>query len=817
MNFLQGCLCLGLMVLSTGTLHAFVADTHSENDSGLLRENVLESFDTKVIRPQSAKNPTVLESDELQSLEVLRDKKSNSVRLLQGNFEDVQTLNTREGSVFVEVSKNYVDRHSEVFGVSSRDLRELSSAQFMGKDEQFVRFHVYRNGVRIKDASVDFRFKFGKLQQIATQTFSEAKYVPMGERTDLLQKAEQLLNAKVIVPANPLYRVVETDSGYQLEKVASFAVRSEKDMPYNLELDVVSGKIYELSRKFYNFQGKAEGEVYPRWYDEQLSMIPFRHLDVQSTKGTVRTSLTGEFAADADAAPQVQDGLNGQYVNVRDQNGNHIKAPAVNVNDFWQLQVRKDAAQQAWMDTRIAQTMIYDKTTAIVERAKKYVDMPWFSRVLTANANLNSHCNAYWDGNTINMFTGNAQCANTGLIADVVYHEWGHGMHHNAEGIEDGALSEGFGDIMSLVMTHSNLLGIGFLLANRGPVRDIKPPKIYPRDRGEVHAEGMIIASTFWELFEKLTLKYGEETAGDMLANYAFKMIFTTRSYLDAYRALLVIDSNGDISKGTPNLCLLNEVFVNHGLATKDAACELASIDDWEVDGSTDTILKPGKTMDIRLKAKNAASQALTGLEGTLSINDLPGAVVEGGKLQWDEIPTGAAAMSRNAVRLSIPGDAACGRVFHANVALKAGARELSLSKEWLLGRNEGQPTNFAATGLPLVIKDYQTVTATLPASNPAWSADTTTEAVELAFDIRHTFLGDIAVSLKSPEGDTVEVYRGSGRGSGSVSFRQAVQGFKGKKITGNWELVVKDTAGGDEGTLTSFSLVLTPAIFNCH
>ncbi len=818
MNRLQKGLFFSLIALSASSAFAFVEDRHSEMDSGLLRGKRDKKVEEKVLRPESVVSSSIRESEDMQGLQVIRDKKTGRIRLLHGVFEGVDVLNTSEPSAYVELSKHYVDQHPEIFETPSSSLKELPSALYVGKDEQFVRFHVYRDGLRVKDASVDFRFKFGKLLQISNQTFAEAESVNLTERQDLLEKAGEALNAKSITPQGFVYRVVETANGYALEKVASFAVQSETNMPYTLELDVSNGKVYELNRNFYNYQGNVRGDFYPRWYDEPLASYPYPLLSVQSTKGEIRANQSGRFEAAADSAPQLTDGLRGPYVTVKDTHNANVSAKGVLNGSTWDVYVKKEGNAQPWMDTRIAQSMIYDKVTAMIQFAKKYIDMPWFSRSLVANANLDSHCNAYWDGSTINLFTGNEQCANTGLIADVMYHEWGHGLHHNAEGIEDGALSEGFGDIMSLVMTHSNLLGIGFMLSNRAPVRDIKPARIYPRDRGEVHSEGTIIASTFWELFEKLTAKYGEAKAGDMIANYAFKMIFTSRTYLDVYHALLVIDSKGgDPSKGTPNQCLLNEVFHNHGLAEKEAACELASVDAWEVDGGSNVILKPGTTVDLRLKAKNAASQVLHGLQGTLSTQDLPGAVFEEANLRWEDIPSGASLYSENAARLRIPASAKCGLNFHTNVNLKAGSRELTLTKEWVLGRNEGVAKSYASTQLPQPIKDFKTASAVLKASDAKWQADTKVLKAELKFDLTHSFLGDLIISLKAPDGTTTQVYKGSGRGQGSLHFNAEIPALKGKNISGDWTLLVKDSAASDEGTLSSFTLLLTPALFSCE
>ena len=819
MNHLQGWLCLGLMVLSTSALHAFVADENSELESGLLKNAGSFVMEKRVVRPQNKQDTSLDESDGLGNLQVLRDQKSGAIRLLYGNFEEVSVLQTRDPEAYISAAKSYVEAHSEIFGIHSADLRVLPSALLIGKDEQFIKFHVYRDGIRIKDAVVDFRFKFGKLLQIVNQSFAEAKISGGTELTDLLDRAESYLNAKIINPLQPAFRVVETVKGYELEKVMSFQVRSENDREYNLELDVVTGKIHELSPNFYFYTGKAQADLYPRWYDDQLAAQPLSVLDLQSTKGVVRTDAQGAFNADPDAAPQIADGLTGQFVTVADVGNQPVKVAGTLAGNAWQVYAKQVAGQDKWTDKLIAQNMIYDKTTEIIRFAQHFISTPWFNTSLVANSNLNSTCNAHWDGRTINLYSAGNGCANTGLIADVMYHEWGHGLHHNAEGIEDGALSEGFGDIMSVVMTHSHLLGVGFKVSDRSPVRDLSANRSYPRDAGEVHSEGMIIGTTFWELFQALKAKYGEATAGTMLANYSFKMIFTSRTYLDVYHTLLVIDSNGgDPTKLTPNQCLLNEVFNHHGLAPREAACEIASVEGWEVDGSATNILRPGSTAEIKLNAHNAAPQTLTGLEGTLLVNDLNGAVVEQSKLTWDAIPSGTSVLSRDTARLRIPATATCGDSFHASINLKADTRELAITKEWVLGRNEGQQSAFAGQGLPQPIKDFKSTKVSVDTTAKGWGLTTGVSQANVAFDIHHSFLGDLVVTLKGPDGTSIQVYKGSGRGPGVLHFNaDLTHQLKGKKISGAWQLTVADHAAGDEGTLDSFNLTLTPALFNCN
>ncbi len=818
MNHLQGWLCLGLTMFSTGALHGFVAESHRESAAGLLKNLSSVNVDAKVLRVLTESDKTFNEIDGFQPTFLLRDKVSGAIRLMHGTFSDMPVIKTRNSDAFVQAAKDYVDRHSEIFDLNSKDLRVLPSALLMGQDEQFVKFHVYRDGLRIKDAAVDFRFKFGKLLQISNQSFAEAKVRSGAELSNTFQLAEQQVNGE-LSSRDAVYRVVEKNHSYALEKVQTFEVRDEHNRTYTLEIDAQTGKVRELNPHTYFYSGQAQADAYTRWFDENLEAKALSFLDLQSSGGSLRTDEQGTFSADENAAPRTGDGLNGQYVRVHDMGGQNVQATGSLQGNTWMVHVKHEGSEDRWMDKRIAQNMIYAKTNAIIRYAKTFISNPWLNEPLVANANLYSTCNAHWDGQTINLYSGGSGCANTGLIADVMYHEWGHGLHQNSGGIQDGALSEGFGDILSLVMTHSHLLGVGFRIPSREPVRDLTVKFSYPQDRGEVHSEGRIIGSTFWDLFVALKEKYGEEVAGTMLANYAFKMIFTSRTYLDVYNALLVIDSNGtDPSQHSPNYCTLNEVFSAHGLIESDVACKIASIPSWEIDGNSSNIFRPGTSSEIRFNAHNAGANDLVGLKGVFGVRGLDGAVVEQADLSWDTIANNATVLSRDAARLQIPSTAKCGQTFTANIHLRADTRELTLSKEFVLGRSEGQPESFASVNLPQRIYDNSTTTASVDTSAKNWGAETQANTVKVAFNINHTYLYDLTVSLRAPDGTTMQIYKGTRRGNGGLNFEADVtEQFKTKKISGEWQLIVTDHNTMDEGTLNSFSLNITPAIYSCN
>ncbi len=67
--------------------------------------------------------------------------------------------------------------------------------------------------------------------------------------------------------------------------------------------------------------------------------------------------------------------------------------------------------------------MVYHHTDKIIRLARQYLDGAWLNSPLTANVNLKDTCNAHWDGQTINFYSADSQCANTGLISDVIYHD----------------------------------------------------------------------------------------------------------------------------------------------------------------------------------------------------------------------------------------------------------------------------------------------------------------------------------------------------------------------------------------------------------
>lgn len=129
------------------------------------------------------------------------------------------------------------------------------------------------------------------------------------------------------------------------------------------------------------------------------------------------------------------------------------------------------------------------------------------------------------------------------------------------------------------------------------------------------------------------------------------------------------------------------------------------------------------------------------------------------------------------------------------------------------------------------VINDFVTLNSTLS----GFSSGTITD-VNVTLNITHTWDSDLDISLRSPSGTTVlltsdnggsgdnytntvfddsggtAITAGSAPFTGTFSPEGSLSGFNGEDPSGTWTLEVFDDAGGDTGTLNSFSIEVCTA-----
>ncbi len=111
-------------------------------------------------------------------------------------------------------------------------------------------------------------------------------------------------------------------------------------------------------------------------------------------------------------------------------------------------------------------------------------------------------------------------------------------------------------------------------------------------------------------------------------------------------------------------------------------------------------------------------------------------------------------------------------------------------------------------------IPDLQTITAVLDVAD-----STPVESLVVGVDIKHSFIGDLVITLVPPAATAVAPVVLHRRAGGSTTDLKklydaattpALAKFAGKGCKGTWTLKVQDAARADTGTLMSFSLVLS-------
>ncbi len=108
----------------------------------------------------------------------------------------------------------------------------------------------------------------------------------------------------------------------------------------------------------------------------------------------------------------------------------------------------------------------------------------------------------------------------------------------------------------------------------------------------------------------------------------------------------------------------------------------------------------------------------------------------------------------------------------------------------------------------PQVIRDFQRATQTVELTD-----DCTIASLEADVSLRHSYIGDLLVQLRAPSGTvaTLHRYRGAARHDLRQTYRssdsRALGSLHGEQARGEWQLVVRDSAELDFGSLDSFTL----------
>ncbi|MEM7247866.1 MAG: hypothetical protein AAF533_21185 [Acidobacteriota bacterium] len=517
----------------------------------------------------------------------------------------------------VQWSRQLLQRHPELLRVPARATLRRSSGTLLFERRPIaqVAFHVEVDGVPVSDALVVLRFHSGNLVQAGVsrvhESLSEAATTPVIAAASALERTlvtlEQVLGPSAHGPRETveagrllLLPVAAESGGLDYRLAWDVRFRLEGAHPtWGALVDARTGELIRLRDENAHAcetppvpTGRVRGGVFLARLEEQAEQVRGMPHASAEQGGPLAVDRNGHF--EGDAALAATGTLDGTYFSIECVDCPDASVTADTGLDL-DLGFGGDDRMSNGFSTSAERSCYYHLNGVRSMAAKHLADGDtggFLDAQLPARVNLDDDCNAFWNGTSVNFFTSGGGCNNTGLIADVMQHEWGHAIDQATRlrgAGTDRARGEGMSDVVAFLTTHDPNLGPYFRVGVPRGIRhaddavsglrtvsniaDFCPDGGGPLGR-QVHCEGNIFSQVNWYLGELLRAKLGDHGGWYQLERLFYQSLPISDTYLpdetdSAYDAYVLIDDDdGDLANGTPNGTEILEAFERHETAS---------------------------------------------------------------------------------------------------------------------------------------------------------------------------------------------------------------------------------------------------------
>ncbi len=390
-----------------------------------------------------------------------------------------------------QLARAFVEAHPLLLGRWGAQLQfDAEASGALGGDVWQVAFRQVVNGVPVEGARLSFQVAHGNLVSFGAENWSGVRRgteatVPVAEARAALEAylgpgvvdaRDVLPPALVLLPADPRARKElawdgAVGEGYRHVLAWRFVLAVPGEAPTWVgEVSADDGAIvalYDDTR-----YERIKGGVFPVSNDglcptgcEQLDW-PMPFADYSVNGGPVQYTgdhglYTCENTGDAIASTLI-----GPYIRVQDNCGAVNETTTCDEPLDFKAGPGTDCAIPAGSsagNTHSARSSFYHLNRSMEKGRAWLPDNAWLKSQVTDNVNINSTCNAYWNG-SVNFYRSGGGCRNTGEIAGVFVHEWGHGIDQNDGGGYDNP-SEAYADVVAFFETRESCIGRGFYMS----------------------------------------------------------------------------------------------------------------------------------------------------------------------------------------------------------------------------------------------------------------------------------------------------------------------------------------------------------------
>jgi fibronectin type 3 domain-containing protein len=396
--------------------------------------------------------------------------------------------------VVQDLVRHFILNHQDVLAV---DVLQLGNIRASKVSEHLWQINVFQaaNGVPVRYGRISATINHGNLVTIGTETWGNVKIdtQPRLKAQDALRTGFNYAGGRIandflvkqpeleIIPyaAADLSAPLEQRQ-YQHALVWSFAFQRMPEAPvWEVLVDAHSGEVIAFQDKNHYVKQKIVGGVYP--------MTSTEICPTDATCGTMQSQYPMPWANTGLAAPNnfsnsagvfeytsgtVTTTLNGLYVRISDVCG-AISNSATGTLDLGGINGQHDCTSAGGSagNTSASRSCFYE-VNKLAEMARGWLPgNTWLQNQITANVNIAQTCNAFYSpsAGNINFYRSGGGCRNTGEIAGVFDHEWGHALDDNDSGGSLSNSSEGYADIVGNLRLQASCVGHGFFwTSNKG-------------------------------------------------------------------------------------------------------------------------------------------------------------------------------------------------------------------------------------------------------------------------------------------------------------------------------------------------------------